>query len=233
MKEIVITLMLAMALTTSSYSQVGIGTLNPTASLDVNGNMKIRTVTLNSTEPVAKDSILSMDKGVVNRVSAKSIIESHFKTFIRGSYTGSTDISISLSSGVAKLQFNNEDYDENNEYNTVPGSYEFIAKNAGLYGIDIQIKAGSVINVSPDFGVAIMKTPVSTGVPIILAKQSFANVGITILGLTINVTPPVRFVRTIVKLAVGDKIYFNVNNNISLGLSSAAEESFFTIQQVR
>lgn len=229
MKAIIISLMLALSLTSVSYSQVGIGTLNPTASLDVNGNMKIRTVTVNATEAVAKDSILSMDKGIVNRISAKSVIESHFKTFIRGGFTSGSDVSITISSGVAKLQFNDEDYDENNEYNTSGSSYEFIAKNPGLYAIDVQIKGGSAISASLDFGVAIMKTPLATGTPVILAKQSFANIGL----LGINVTPPVRFVRTIVKLLAGDKIYFNVTNSLSLGIVSAKEESFFTIQQVR
>jgi len=229
MKAILISLMLTLMLATVGYSQVGIGTLNPTASLDVNGNMKIRTVAVNATETVAKDSILSLDRGVVNRISSRSIIESHFKTFIRGGFTSGSDINITISSGIAKLQFNDEDYDENNEYNTSGSSYEFIAKNSGLYAIDVQIKGGSTIAVSLDFGVAIMKTPLATGIPVILAKQSFANIGL----LGINVTPPVRFVRTVVKLLVGDKIYFNVSNSLSLGLISAKEESFFTIQQVR
>jgi len=223
-------LTLLLFVSSMGFGQVGVGTLNPTATLDVNGNMKIRTVAVNLTETVAKDSILSLNRGVVNRISAKSIVESHFKTFIRGGFTGATDIAFTVGpSTPAKIQFNVEDYDENNEYNTSGSSYEFIAKNAGLYAIDVQIKGGSSISVSLDFGVAIMKVPLSTGVAVVLAKQSFSNIGL----LGVNVTPPVRFVRTIVKLVAGDKIYFNLYNSVNVGLLSAPEESFFTIQQVR
>lgn len=226
MKKLLIILLLASA---GGFAQVGIGTLSPAATLDINGNAKVRTIAASTLEAVAKDSVLVIDRGFINRIPTKSIIESHFKTFIKGGFTGTPDQAITLTSGVAKLQFNAEDFDENNEYNTSGSSYEFIAKNAGLYAIDVQIKAGSAIAVSPDFGVAIMKTPLSTGTAVIVAKQSFANIGV----LGINVTPPVRFVRSLVKLVAGDKIFFNVYNNLSLGVVSAPEESYFTIQQVR
>ncbi|NMH27738.1 hypothetical protein [Flavobacterium silvaticum] len=207
-------------------SQVGVNTTSPTTMLDVNGDMRIRTVPLTTSETIAKDSVLAIDKkGYVYRISSKTIVQNYLKTFVKGGFTATADQSLTLTSGTVQIPFNYEEFDENNEY--VPSNATFTAKNAGIYAIGVQIKANNSVTVASNFGVAILKNNV------VIARNGFANVGITILTVTVNVTPPIRSVQTLVKLNTGDTIKFNVYSDlVNAGLLSAKEDSFFTIQQV-
>jgi hypothetical protein len=210
---------------TPFFAQVGIDTTSPTASLDVNGNLRVRTLTSTPNNSAAKDSILVSDNlGNIKRVSSKTVIESHLKTFIKGSFSGSTDISLTLASGTKKIPFNLEEFDENDEFNTTTNT--FTATQSGIYAINVAIKTTSSISIALDFGVAILKNGT------VINRNSFANIGV----LGINVTPPVRSVQTIVSLNSGDTINFNIICNIaslSLDLLSNKEDCYFTIHQVR
>ena len=210
---------------TPFFAQVGIDTTLPTASLDVNGNLRVRTLTSTSNNSAAKDSILVSDNlGNIKRVSSKTVIESHLKTFIKGSFSGSTDISLTLASGTKKIPFNLEEFDENDEFNTTTNT--FTATQSGIYAINVAIKTTSSISIALDFGVAILKNGT------VINRNSFANIGV----LGINVTPPVRSVQTLVSLNSGDTINFNIICNIanlSLDLLSNKEDCYFTIHQVR
>lgn len=210
---------------TPFFAQVGIDTTLPTASLDVNGNLRVRTLTSTSNNSAAKDSILVSDNlGNIKRVSSKTVIESHLKTFIKGSFSGSTDISLTLASGTKKIPFNLEEFDENDEFNTTTNT--FTATQSGIYSINVAIKTTSSISIALDFGVAILKNGT------VINRNSFANIGL----LGINVTPPVRSVQTLVSLNSGDTINFNIICNIvslSLDLLSNKEDCYFTIHQVR
>ena len=207
-------------------AQVGIGTTDPTATLDVNGAMRVRSTATNSRETSAKDSILVSDRyGNVQRISAKTVVESHFKTFIKGGFAGTADQSLTLSSGTIKIPFNNEDMDENDEFNT--GTYTFTAKNNGIYSITVQIKSNAS-SIATNFGVSILKNES------VIARTGYSNIGFNLGLASITVTPPVRSVQTLVKLTAGNTISFNIYTDlINVGLLSAKEDSFFLIQQVR
>jgi hypothetical protein len=210
----------------TGVAQVGIGTTTPTTTLDVNGALRVRTTDLNPRETSAKDSILVTDRyGNIQRTTSKMVIESHLKTFVKGGFTSASDQSLALSSGTVKIPFNYEDLDENEEFNTSTNT--FTAKSAGIYTINVQIKSNAS-SVASNFGVAILKNNA------IIARCGFANVGVTIAFVSVQVTPPIRTVETLVKLNVGDTINFNVYTDlINIGLLSAKEDSFFTIHQVR
>ena len=45
-------------ITITAFSQVGVNTTNPLATLDINGNLAIRTVPVETNKDIAKDSIL-------------------------------------------------------------------------------------------------------------------------------------------------------------------------------
>ncbi len=212
---------------TPFFGQVGVGTTDPTATLDVNGNVRIRTTTSNIHETAAKDSILvTNNMGNVMRVSAKTVIESHLKTFIKGSFVSSADVALTLSGGTKIIPFNFEEFDTNNEFNT--STYTFTATQAGIYDVDVHIKSAAGISVATDFGVAILKNGT------VINKDSYANIGVTIVVTTVNVTPPVRSLNTLTSLVAGDTISFNINSSLaSLGILGTREDCYFTIHQVR
>jgi hypothetical protein len=221
-----IILVLASLVPITAQAQIGIGTSSPTTTLDVNGNFRIRSTTGNTRESAAKDSILVVDcNGNVQRTTSKLVVSSYLKTSIRGSFSGS-DQTLTMSSGTAKMPFDYEDFDENSEFSTSTNT--FTAKTSGIFSVAVQVKAVSTISVTPSFGVSISKN--ST----VIARAGFANVGVTILFVNTNITPPIRFVQTLVKLDVGDTIKFNAYSDLgSVGLLGTKEDSFFMIQQVR
>lgn len=210
----------------TGVAQVGIGTTDPTTTLDVNGGLRVRTTDTNSRETSAKDSILVSDRnGNIQRISSKMVIESRLKTFIKGGFSAASDQSLTLSSGTIKIPFNYEELDENDEFNTSTNT--FTAKTAGIYTVNVQIKSNAS-SVATNFGVSIQKNET------VIARCGFANIGLTIAFVNFYVTPPVRTVQTLVKLSVGDTITFNVYTDlINVGLLSNKTDSFFTIQQVR
>lgn len=208
---------------TPIFSQVGIETTAPTASLDINGNLRVRSSNATSNETAAKDSILVTNNlGNVMRISSQKVIQSYFKTCIKGSFTSSSDVSLTLSSGAKKIPFDYIEFDSNNEFNT--SNSTFTATQGGIYSIDIHIKSTSAIGVALDFGVAILKNGT------VITRDSFANIGI----LSINATPPVRSSRTLISLAPGDTITFSVLSSLgSLNILGSKEDCYFTIHQVR
>ena len=70
MKSLVLSLMILLPIL--GFSQIGIGTTTPTATLDVNGDFRIRTTTSNTRETAAKDSIMCNE--FLLRKSSKAIL---------------------------------------------------------------------------------------------------------------------------------------------------------------
>jgi hypothetical protein len=204
-------------------AQVGIGTTTPTAQLDVNGTLRVRTSVLTNRIAAAKDSILVVDDiGNVGRVSSKTVFESNLKSCVKGSFTSSSDVALTLLAGSSKIGFDFEDFDINNEFNSATS--EFTAKQNGIYQVTVQIKATPAIAIATDFGVGILKNGT------VINRTSFANVGV----VGVNVTPPVRTLSTLVSLNTGDTISFNVLSTLlSLNLLGTREDCNFTITQIR
>ena len=211
------------------YSQVGIGTVNPTATLDVNGDLRIRTITEELDIALAKDSVLVISRdGIVKRIPSKIIISSALKTAVKGNFSGTGTLNLALGDGLTytDIPFNNEEFDINNEYDTTTNL--FTAKEDGIFEISVQINSSSGIAASTNYGVCILKNGS------VVAKENYANINVSVLTLNLDVTPPVRKTNTLVQLNTGDEISFQlVSELVTVGLSEAAEDSFFTILQVR
>lgn len=209
------------------WAQVGIETTSPTATLDVNGNFRIRQTTTNTNEAAAKDSVLIVNnKGDVARVTSKQIVNSYLKSFVKGSFSNTADKNLSLSSGTQHIPFDYEEFDYNNEFNT--GTHTFTAKQNGVYAVSVQIKTNSAVSVATNLGVAIQKNAT------VIARNGFANIGVTVLFITLNVTPPFRSTQTLVQLDTGDTIQFSLYSDlINIGILGSREDCFFTIHQVR
>lgn len=208
-----------------SQNGVGIGTNNPTRTLDVNGTFRLQNTASVTRESAAKDSVLVVDRfGNVDRVTSKNIMDSHFKSFVRGNYgsSGNTAINVSTTSGI--MRFPTKDFDITNDYE--PSTGFFTAKIPGIYHVSVSLKiASSLLSLSGDIGVAIQKT--TGGVTTTKAKSSFTNIAL----LGISVTPPARSTETIVELLAGDTISITLIGATALTVQN--DETFFSIEQVR
>lgn len=207
----------------SIIAQVGIETTTPTKTLDVNGEMRVRFTTSNLNEPAAKDSILVVDNlGNVYRTSSKKVVNSYLKTVIKGKFSSSSIVNLSLISSKVVIPFDAVDFDINSEFDTSTNT--FTAKQDGIYTIKIQIKSDATVGAATNFGVAISKNGT------VISRNSFANISL----LSTNVTPPIRSLETLVQLTTGDTINFNiVSDLINVSILGTSEDCFFTIQQIR
>lgn len=205
----------------SALAQIGVNTTAPTATLDVNGTTRIRTTAVNVKLPAAKDSVLVVDNnGNVRRTTSKAVVTSHLKSFVKGGFSNTGNVTIPLASNVAPAPFGFEEFDENNEYN--PTTFTFTATNAGVYSVSSQIKASAALSVTTNFGIAILKNGV------VVARSGFANLSL----LNIDVSPPIRSVDTLVKLVPTDTITFQIYGDlINAGITGARADSFFWIAQ--
>lgn len=214
-----------------SYSQIGIGTENPTRTLDVNGDLRIRTTTATVRESAAKDSIITVGAtGNITRVSSKTVVESHLKSFVKGSFPigGTGTISMSITAGgYTLIPFNTEEFDINEEFNPLTGI--FTAKASGIYSVSVNVKTTpALLSLSNDFGLAIFKNSD------LKVRNSYANVSISLIGIgLVNASPPVRSLQTLVQLNAGDTVSFRAYSSgaiLSTGLIvGSGEDSFFTI----
>ncbi len=205
-------------------AQVGINTTSPTASLDINGNLKIRSISEETFISNVKDSILVINGSLVKSVPAASVVELALPSIVKGHFTGTGTTTISLATGSERIPFDTEDFDGNSEFNT--STYTFTAKQDGYYNVYVQIKADPSIAISTNFGVAILKNGA------VVNRNEFANIGV----LGANVTPPLRNVSTLLQLNNGDTISFNVLGAIAMGsvdILENSQDSFFTINQIR
>ncbi|CCG53976.1 Protein of unknown function precursor [Flavobacterium indicum GPTSA100-9 = DSM 17447] len=203
------------------FAQVGIGTSSPTESLDINGTLRIRTI--DTSVNLKADSILVADRdGVVKRLNAKEILNNTLKTAVKGSFSSSALVNLTLLAGQVKIPFNAIEFDLNAEYNTATNT--FTAKQDGIYQIYAQIKADNTLSISTNFGLAIYKNGT------LLSRNSFANIGI----LGINATPPARSAQNLVQLNTGDTITFYVVSTLaSVSILGEKEDCYFSILQVR
>ena len=225
MKHLLTLIMLAFCM--SSFAQVGVGTTNPTATLDVNGDLRIRSTNTTVTTSAPKDSVIVVNNlGVFQRTSSKALVNSYLKTVIKGAFSSSSLINLNLLAGSIKIPFDLSELDANTEYNTATNT--FTAKQAGIYAINVQIKADATLAVAANFGVAILKNGT------VIARNNFANVGVTIATIETKVTPPLRTLQTLIELNVNDTITFCVLSDlVNVKLLGTKEDCFFTIQQIR
>lgn len=208
------------------YCQVGINTEQPTSMLDINGDLRIRSVPVNNTQTnilvIESDGKVSQNQtlGLQTR-----------KTFIRA--TGSTSMSLinlTILQGWYQIGFNTSAFDENSEYSTT--TYLYTAKQDGIYDIYVQAKTESLVTAA-EFGVGIFKRNAGETTYTLMAEETFLSVNINLGVTSIDVSPPIRSTRTLLKLKQGDAITFAVKVPLLSLKLVGGTSSFFSIYQVK
>ncbi|GEQ87358.1 hypothetical protein ULMS_28660 [Patiriisocius marinistellae] len=212
-----------LALSSTLYSQVGINTSNPLATLDVNGSLMVRSIPLENDASNAKNSILITNNNEIKQIPLLEIYKEEFKTAVKGSFDSASAISISLLGGSGIVPFDNEDFDINDEFDTT--THKFTAKQDGIYRIYVQVKQNN-LHISTNYGVRILKNNT------VIQKNSFANLSVAL----VNITTPVRTVQTLVELNENDEIKFEIESSlvsVATNLVGSSANSFFTIERIR
>lgn len=207
----------------SLFAQVGIGTTEPTADLDVNGTLRVRATANETDKEVIRDSILVISRsGNVNRVESTEIIDAALPSMVRASFSSSGNIGHNLSSGTCIIDFDNKEIDNNDEFDTATNT--FTAKQDGIYQICAQIKISSTISVSTNFGLGIYKNNV------LVAEQSFLSVQV----LNTSVSPPIRYVSTTLDLLEDDTVTFKISSSLAtVNIAGSSSNSYCAIYQIR
>lgn len=208
------------------FSQVGINTMAPTSMLDIDGDVRIRNIPIDNT----LSNILVVNNAG-NVYQNQIIYTPPLKTFVRAKGGSSISLlSLTALLGWYQIAFNSIDFDENSEYNTT--NYQFTAKQDGVYDIYLQAKTESVVSAS-EYGVGIFKKNVGETNYTLIAEETFLSININILAINVDVSPPSRNTRTLIKLKKGDVIIFGVKVPlVSLKLIGNTS-SFFSINQVK
>lgn len=127
------------------FSQVGIGTTNPTKELDVNGNLRIRGLSNNSgnTTPVS----VTEDGTLVTSFNDATAPGIKFVGFL------SSDLSLNLDFSFKDIVLTNELIDILNEYNTTTGRYS--PSIDGYYKISMDFDIGDYSSSTNDLDILI------------------------------------------------------------------------------
>jgi hypothetical protein len=214
--------LLFISLSTICNSQVGIGTTSPAASLDINGDVIIRNIPIETDKNLAKDFLLLTNNGAIKSIPLKDVFNEMFATMVKGNFSSASPINVDLISGPSIIPFDNEEFDVNNEFDT--STYIFTANEAGIYEVAIYTK-GNALSIATNYGIRIVKN--ST----VEHTNSFANVGVA----SINVTPPTRGIKSYIQLVAGDTIKFELESSLAAisKLDNSKAASYFTIMRVR
>jgi hypothetical protein len=217
-----INLIFFMLLGTSIYAQVGINNRNPQATLDISGDLVVRSILLEADKSLAKDSIIITNGGLIKKAAIRDLINEEFKTTVKGSFSNTGTLNLSLLTGASVIPFNLEEFDYDGSYNTT--TYEFTAKITGIYHVTSQIKFSSTLDAATNLGIRVVKNGV------VVHRESFANV--IILGT--NVTPPKRKICTLLELTENDVLHFEVEGDVALGsinIEGDNTHSYFAINR--
>lgn len=223
------TLILA-AFSTSLFSQIGINTPTPTASLDINGNTKIRTVpqvpSISGYQLLAinqsTNEVSKMDPSIIN-----TLVNTNTTAYAAKKTSGISLLSLGLfPAGFRAVNFVTNERTVGNIALFSNTDYTYTVPSAGIYAIGYTFRYGtglqaSVLANSP--GIGILKT---TGTTVtLLDTRVFSGINLLLLSLTISESN----INSVYPLQAGDKISFGLTGSslLDLGLLGSSASSFY------
>lgn len=210
----------------ASYAQVGIGTENPQATLDVNGNVKIRTIP-EVTSLTNDHYILVKDQSVSGDDEISQISSSYFTTataYAADSEGGWSLLELGIDgTNWNRLNLSSGDTTIGDPAHFVNGTYT--APSSGVYVVsyEIQMKAGVDITLLGDKRLGLVKNNV------VIEDKVFDGVRVALGPLNVATIPVTSTnINKMVILEAGDTLTFAVETGgVNLGLLTDNKVSLY------
>lgn len=240
MKATIFTLMFA-TVSSSIFAQVGINTPNPTATLDINGTIKIRQTPSAPALPGYQILAVNQNSGgdfQVAQVNPQLIVDAAVSSISTNGYTNTTVYAARKTTGVGLLSlgifptgFRAVNFlaaersvgsaalfsDTDNTY-TIPSTGTYAIGFSFRYGTGLQAE---ILANAP--GVGIVRT--RAGVATLIDNRAFSGANLLILSLTISESS----LNSLYPLQAGDKISFGLTGSslLSATLIGSSVSSFY------
>lgn len=221
--------LLAISSTVLLYAQVGINTTDPQSTLDVNGNVIIRTVDPATVSSAYDFLVHDNATNEVHKINGNLAPVTAEKTISKGvERNGVSLLSGSLFAGWRKINFASANIPINQGANFDAATDFYTIPSTGVYEINYQFKYGSGVLASLlNFGgvpsIGILRHPTS-GPYNVLDSRKFSGVSVPLaLSLIVSETS----IDSVYQLTAGDRLSFELNSGgLSLGLLSSSHAEF-------
>lgn len=208
-----------------SYAQIGINTPSPLAALDVNGNLKVRTVPEISELTGQHLLTVKLSDNEVNRVDPNIFASSTNASLSKvRSTTGLYLLAVGLSlfdTSWYMIKFDSMPINPSN-FTTSASDFYYTVPSTGKYVIDLNFKNSTVLSLglATNAQIAVLRTP-TTGSSVLIDNKYLNVVGIALVGNYYFET-----INSVYELQAGDKIRFLYNKGaLSLGLGLLSNSS--------
>ncbi|UZT97778.1 hypothetical protein ODZ84_21825 [Chryseobacterium fluminis] len=233
MKTRICSLLLAVSGITA-LAQIGINTPTPTATLDVNGTLKVRDIPQTTTLPGYQVMALNLGNAQVTRVDSQLLTDAavtaattNTSVYAARKTAGVNLLSLGLfPTGFRAVNFLTSERtvgaaglftDTDNSY-TIPSSGVYATGFTFRYGSGLQAE---ILSNSP--GIGIVRT--RAGVGTLIDSRTFSGANLVLLSLTISETS----LNSVYTFQAGDKVSFGLtgSNALSAALLGSSVASFY------
>ncbi|RNA62845.1 hypothetical protein D1631_13335 [Chryseobacterium nematophagum] len=212
------------------FSQVGINTITPTATLDVNGNVKVRTVP--TATSLASLMLIGVDTGTseIQKIDLTTLTNSFVNTSIYAAKK-TTGISL-LTLGIFPSGFRAVNFLEAERMTgTTTGLFSdvdntYVIPSPGTYAVGFTFRYGtgvqaSILSNSPGVGI----TRNRGGVATLIDSRNFSGANLLLVSLTISESS----LNSIYTFQEGDRISFGLTGSsaLDIGLLGNSVASFY------
>lgn len=221
-------LFVVFVLTNILHAQVGINTATPKSTLDINGNLKIRTMPVVSTYPSSDQIILLVDKNTTNgdfevkQISADILFNN--QAYYASKSGGWSLLDLGLGNSWSKINLTGAtDTKIGVQSHFTNGVYT--APQSGVYSVYYEFQFGAGVNLEVLGG---KRLGLIKNTSDVWDEKLFEGVRVSLLGITLASVPITSTkMSSIVHLNAGETITFAVNTSgllpIDLTLLSAAK----------
>ncbi|MBB4805144.1 hypothetical protein HNP38_000416 [Chryseobacterium defluvii] len=215
------------------FSQVGINTPTPTATLDINGTLKVRETPIVTALPGYQIMAVNLGSFQVAKVDPQIIIDAAANaantntTVYSAQKTGGISLlSVTLFSTWKQINFLTTDRTTGSASLFSNTDYSYTVPSTGVYAIGFYFRYGSGLQASlltGGPGIGIIKNTSGTFTPLDIREFSGLNLGLG--ALTISEAS----INSLYNLQAGDKLYFGLTNTGVLGgtVLSSSNASFY------